>query len=202
MLWGSLELECSFVLKELTDWRGRVKVGTELHSEQQYVAAASLQSCPTLCDPIDSSPLGSSVPGSLQAGTLEWGAIAFSENSSIEELNEQHRHYVLLNHREQSDVLNLVIRGGVTWGWVVKKGQELGRGWCRKGGWHEHMSRAHTDCVYRKQVVLSGGSQCFSLISIGRRSSVSCHSPTSTSLWSGWWIIHHCVFWAWYILDT
>ena len=43
-------------------------------------AAKSLQSCPTLCDPIDGSPLGSSVPGILQARTLEWGAIAFSEN--------------------------------------------------------------------------------------------------------------------------
>ena len=37
-------------------------------------AAKSLQSCPTLCDPIDGSPLGSSVPGILQARTLEWVA--------------------------------------------------------------------------------------------------------------------------------
>ena len=37
-------------------------------------AAKSLQSCPTLCDPIDSSPLGSSVTGILQARTLEWVA--------------------------------------------------------------------------------------------------------------------------------
>ena len=45
-----------------------------------YAAAAamSLQSCPTLCDPIDSSPLGSSVPGILQARILEWVAISFS----------------------------------------------------------------------------------------------------------------------------
>ena len=41
-------------------------------------AAKSLQSCPTLCDPIDSSPPGSPVPGILQARVLEWGAIAFS----------------------------------------------------------------------------------------------------------------------------
>ena len=47
---------------------------------QNHAAAAakSLQSCPTLCDPIDSSPSGSSVPGILQARTLEWGAISFS----------------------------------------------------------------------------------------------------------------------------
>ena len=41
-------------------------------------SAKSLQSCPTLCDPIDGSPPGSHVPGILQARTLEWGAIAFS----------------------------------------------------------------------------------------------------------------------------
>ena len=41
-------------------------------------AAKSLQSCPTLCDPIDGSPPGSAVLGSLQARTLEWVAISFS----------------------------------------------------------------------------------------------------------------------------
>ena len=41
-------------------------------------AAKSLQSCPTLCDPLDSSPPGSPVPGTLQARTLEWVAISFS----------------------------------------------------------------------------------------------------------------------------
>ena len=41
-------------------------------------AAKSLQSCPTLCDPRDSSPPGCPVPGILQARTLEWVAISFS----------------------------------------------------------------------------------------------------------------------------
>ena len=41
-------------------------------------AAKSLQSCPTLCDPINGSPPGSPVPGILQARTLEWVAISFS----------------------------------------------------------------------------------------------------------------------------
>ena len=41
-------------------------------------AAKSLQSCPTLCDPIDGSPPGSPVPGIVQARTLEWVAISFS----------------------------------------------------------------------------------------------------------------------------
>ena len=41
-------------------------------------AAKSLQSCPTLCDPIDGSPPGSAIPGILQARTPEWAAISFS----------------------------------------------------------------------------------------------------------------------------
>ena len=41
-------------------------------------AAKSLQSSPTLCDPIDGNPPGSPVPGILQARTLEWVAISFS----------------------------------------------------------------------------------------------------------------------------
>ena len=41
-------------------------------------AAKSIQSCPTLCGPIDGSPPGSPVPGILQARTLEWVAISFS----------------------------------------------------------------------------------------------------------------------------
>ena len=47
-------------------------------SSTPAAAAKSLQSCPTLCDPIDSSPPGSPVPGILQARTLEWVAISFS----------------------------------------------------------------------------------------------------------------------------
>ena len=43
-----------------------------------FAAAKSLQSCPTPCDPVDSSPPGSPVPGILQARTLEWVAISFS----------------------------------------------------------------------------------------------------------------------------
>ena len=43
-------------------------------------AAKSLQSCLTLCDPIDGSPPGSLIPGILQARTLEWVAISFSSN--------------------------------------------------------------------------------------------------------------------------
>ena len=56
-----------------------VMYGCESWSIKKGAAAAkSLQSCPTLCDSIDSSPPGSPVPGILQARTLEWVAISFS----------------------------------------------------------------------------------------------------------------------------
>ena len=48
------------------------------HPDSLFPAAKSLQSCPTLYNPIDGSPPDSPVPGILQARTLEWGAIAFS----------------------------------------------------------------------------------------------------------------------------
>ena len=47
-------------------------------NEPAAAAVKSLQSCPTLCDPIDGSPPGSPIPGILQARTLEWVAISFS----------------------------------------------------------------------------------------------------------------------------
>ena len=53
--------------------------GLPLPSPILYIVKVkSLQSCPTLCNPIDSSPPGSAVPGILQARTLEWVAISFS----------------------------------------------------------------------------------------------------------------------------
>ena len=53
-------------------------ITTLLISYAAAAAAKLLQSCPTLCDPIDGSPPGSPVPGILQARTLEWVAISFS----------------------------------------------------------------------------------------------------------------------------
>ena len=48
-----------------------------------FITAKSLQSCLTLCDPIDGSPPRSPVPGILQAGTLEWVAISFSNIKAL-----------------------------------------------------------------------------------------------------------------------
>ena len=65
--------QCSCWMQPIMKWKGR------LSTRLPYSAAAkSLQSCPTLCNPIDGSPPASSIPGILQAKTLEWVAISFS----------------------------------------------------------------------------------------------------------------------------
>ena len=51
---------------------------SEVSKTAAAAAAKSLQSCPTLCNPINGSPPGSPIPGILQARTLEWVAISFS----------------------------------------------------------------------------------------------------------------------------
>ena len=69
----------------ITSWQiegKKVKAETDfifLDAKISAAAAAAklLQSCPTLCDPIDGSPPGSPVPGILQARTLKWVAISF-----------------------------------------------------------------------------------------------------------------------------
>ena len=62
--------------------RGEFEMYGESIMETYVIAAAAaaklLQSCPTLCDPVDGSPPGFLVPGILQARTLEWVAISFS----------------------------------------------------------------------------------------------------------------------------
>jgi len=52
------------------------------HINAAAAASKALQSCPTLCDPIDSRQPGFPVPGILEARTLEWVAIAFSDISA------------------------------------------------------------------------------------------------------------------------
>ena len=59
---------------------GLQSMGSVGHAAAAAAAAKSLQSCPTLCNPIEGSPPGSPVPGILQARTLEWAAISFSNS--------------------------------------------------------------------------------------------------------------------------
>ena len=76
-------LQCMicFILYFWHSFRISDNATSQICIKNQVAAAAVklLQSCPTLCDPIDSKPPGSPVPGILQARTLEWVAIAFSE---------------------------------------------------------------------------------------------------------------------------
>ena len=72
---GSKDVELALNKDRKRGWGGVIYTTLKLVTA---AAAKSLQSCPTLCDPIDSSPPGSPVPGILQASTLEWVAISFS----------------------------------------------------------------------------------------------------------------------------
>ena len=76
----------SFLPKNTQDWCPLEWTGwisLQNHYAAAAAAAKSLQSCLTLCDPIDGSSPGSPVPGILQARTLEWVAISFSNAESL-----------------------------------------------------------------------------------------------------------------------
>ena len=81
IFWGSkitADGDCSHEIKR------HLLLGRKAITNLAAAAAAKLlQSCPTLCDPIDGSPLGSRVPGILQARVLEWVAVAFSLESVL-----------------------------------------------------------------------------------------------------------------------
>ena len=66
------------LLKSLEFLSIKSNKGVFCHVAAVAATVKSLQSCPTLCDPIDGSPPGSPIPGILQARTLEWVAISFS----------------------------------------------------------------------------------------------------------------------------
>ena len=72
---------------KLSSARGTGKGQFSFQFQRKKLKAKSLQSCPTLCDPTDSSPPGSSVPGILQARTLEWAAISFSNACMLSHLS-------------------------------------------------------------------------------------------------------------------
>ena len=67
-----------FLFQYYTEWSKFSERKTPIQYAAAAAAAKSLQSCLTLCDPMDGSPPGSPVPGILQARTLEWVAISFS----------------------------------------------------------------------------------------------------------------------------
>ena len=73
-----IDIDIAISLYVLVDIYINMQVFICIYYMHAAAAAKSLQSCPTLCDAIDSSPPGSPVPGILQARTLEWVAISFS----------------------------------------------------------------------------------------------------------------------------
>ena len=89
---GSLRSRCQqmwFLVRD-NSWHGDghfLLCPYEANGEHAAAAAKSLQSCLTLCDPIDRSSPGSSVPEILQTRILEWVAISFSASSSYQDIN-------------------------------------------------------------------------------------------------------------------
>ena len=73
--WGNWEERVEWFAKDQRDYPSYLHL-LQRKSTAAAAAAKSLQSCPTLCDPIDGSPPGSPVPRILQARTLEWVAIS------------------------------------------------------------------------------------------------------------------------------
>ena len=79
--WDKSQLIIVYVPFNVLDFAYSIRLTASLlpsKSPAYFSSAKSLQSCPTLCDPIDGSPPGSSVPGIFQARILEWVAISFS----------------------------------------------------------------------------------------------------------------------------
>ena len=75
---GHCERHADWMLFLLPVLVGNNAIQAEVSLIVASAAAKSLQSCPTLCDPVDGSPPGSRVPGILQSRTREWVTISFS----------------------------------------------------------------------------------------------------------------------------
>ena len=94
-------------------------------SLQMVTAAKLLQSCLTLCNPIDGSPLGSSVPGILQARILEWVPISFSNGDYSHEIKRR----LLLGRKAMTDLDSILKSRNITLPTNVYHGFPSGHVW-------------------------------------------------------------------------
>ena len=107
--WGRREGNAFWWQTEGLEWYS-YKARNAKDSAAAAAAAKSLQSCPTLCDPIDSSPPGASVPGILQARILEWAAVSFSKIQSYhQKLRRGKKGFYLESQSELGPVDTLVL---------------------------------------------------------------------------------------------
>ena len=135
-------------------------------------AAKSLQSCLTLCDPIDGSPPGSLVPGILQARTLEWVAISFSneEQRGRAKNNKTQQYHI---HKQQQPPTNREELGEPKGDWVSWE-------WCFVGWWG--IKPQHTCLPPTRETV--SGLWGLSLLQWDQQA----HAKVSTILWApGCW---------------
>ena len=82
-MWIDLETFIHSVIKSERERQIFSNISYMWNLEKWYATGKSLQSCPTLGDPIDGSPPGSLLPGILQARTLEWISISFSNGKMV-----------------------------------------------------------------------------------------------------------------------
>ena len=109
-------------------------------------AAKSLQSCPTLCDPIDGSPPGSPVPGILQARVLEWVAIAFSRRTSLLTHKLVNTKHLLFSSDFYSGIMTT---------WYSSLSSTMSQAFC-EGNVETNTSWAPTVCQEHDSVISSG----------------------------------------------
>ena len=100
------------------------------NSAAAAAAAKSLQSCPTLCDPIDGSPPGSPIPGILQARTLEWVAISFMKCMKVKSEREVAQSCLTLSDPMDCSLPGSSVHGifqarVLEWGAIAFSGPEL-----------------------------------------------------------------------------
>ena len=97
----------------LEEAKAEIKIAGRNISNLRYAdaaAAKSLQSCPTLCDPMDCNPPGSSAHGIFQARVLEWGSIAFSwyaDDTTLMADSEEELKSLLMKVKEESGKVGL-----------------------------------------------------------------------------------------------
>ena len=98
-------------------------------------AAKSLQSCPTLCTPIDGSPPGSPVPGILQARTLEWVAISFSKAQGRWAKRDWHAHTTLYTKKVKVKVVTSQLCPTVWNPWTIAHQAPMAMGFSSQEYW-------------------------------------------------------------------
>ena len=133
---------------------GSLKKQESSRKTSAAAAAKSLQSCPTLRDPVDCSPPGSSIHGIFQARVLEWGAIAFSQQEVNLEfpivvgINLQQQDWLSLSAVRKKEIRNI---DAINWAKFFLRALDLKN---QLGHWQSRASLGYQGCHSMKFSVL------------------------------------------------